>query len=565
MPDKYNQWDMDQHEEGSFPKSNLPSDYRSTKMPVELTPKDHIIGQLDKSTKSYKMTKHPENQPERVKDRFMIDPGDHYIKDDESSPFNPTDADTKKDISPIITKDGKEYRTFSGSATIYNPDDDPVKAETMTAGYGEVDKKASIDKNDGNKSVEPPISPFQPFNRMDPFIARETDLVAYNRTHIPIADVEFRKGFRHVFITRPECYIMCDEGGLSDQAANDDDFISCYNTLPYILDILSPRYLGGEINVGVDGLNSNFNYLLSNRLTSMSVNTMEIENLNNMAKSQEGQQISFPGIMKSEMNGQLQLTFTDTKYLEVSEMIRMWMLYMYKRHRGIFCPPYHGYGRVNNFGGRSFEQNKDGEVKQVISSSMDNPAYLTYHALDRAVEFPCTIFDIITNESDTRVIYFCEYIGAYPIQLSRTLNTQANQPITKLDVSVNFAYQAKIENNMKSLIHFNYNAGIVDHMGRLKTTAQESIPFLLQRDGDQEEGVNKMLGNYIGAAGMFTGSPYIVLGESSKDPTKTNRSLYSPYLKFAPITRNDAINFAANLGIVHTAYQTTGDEASLNQ
>jgi hypothetical protein len=564
MADKIQQWDMTPPKGNNVPIATQTPYDESLSRNIELSPANHIIGRFNE-TATYKMPGFDKDViPEKVKLDFMMDPSDHYIQDpDPAKTFVPQPEDGHEIYVSAIrtTEDGEKYRTFSGSATVYNPENDPYKEQVAVAGFGEVESVQSKKDND-NLVADPPTSPFHPFTRMEPLIARETTLLAYNRTHIPVADNEFRKAFRHIFITRPECYITCVEGGLSLQAKNDEDFASCYSRMPYILEILSPRYVGGgEINTGADGLNSNINFLLSNRVTGMQTNTIEMSTLTTLTKTQYGQQITIPSLMQSEMNGKLQLTFTDTKNMEVSEMIRMWMLYMTKRHIGVFAPPYNGYSFNNNFNGSTAISNLGTNPKSNVYNIKN---FTNLHPYDRAVEYPCTIFDVITNESDTKILYFCEYIGVFPTQLSRTLNTQAGGPITKLDVSVNFEYQAKIENNTKSLVHFNYNAGITDEMGRLKSGLKESIPFLLRHESDERSDMlNKQLGNYIGPAGMFTGSPYVVIGNSGTGPIPGSKQLYVPYLKFAPIVRNNDINYAANLGIVNHAEQTTGTPVNL--
>ena len=80
---------------------------------------------------------------------------------------------------------------------------------------------------------------------------------------------------------------------------------------------------------------------------------------------------------------------------------------------------------------------------------------------------------------------------------------------------------------MHNLVEFNYNAGLCDAMGKVTKEAQSSVPFLLR------EGYEDPSHNYLGAAGMFTGSPYIVL-ETAQHDSGTKTSITNPYLRFMP-------------------------------
>ena len=194
--------------------------------------------------------------------------------------------------------------------------------------------------------------------------------------------------------------------------------------------------------------------------------------------------------------------------------------------------------------------------------------YLSYHPYDRAIEFPCTIFDVITNESDTKILNMCAYLGSFPIQLNRPFNSEANGAITKMNVSVTFKYQSKIENKNTAMVLFNYNSGITDSLGRLKMdNLPEAMAFLKQDHEQHLPGSNYLLSEYIGAASMFTGSPYIVLAQTRRNnPIGANGDTvtYVPYLKFMPITVPE-LNHQANLGIVNYQDQRTGTIAALGQ
>ena len=94
-----------------------------------------------------------------------------------------------------------------------------------------------------------------------------------------------------------------------------------------------------------------------------------------------------------------------------------------------------------------------------------------------------------------------------------------------------------------SLVEFNYNAGITDNMGRVnKDTIETCLPFLVRDDPTQ-----LLLKQYIGAANMFTGSPFIILKETQKDPLDESSILIEPQLMFMSLSdtkANDQMNMS---------------------
>ena len=141
---------------------------------------------------------------------------------------------------------------FSGSTTNVNALNKETAQEILDAGtYGKYERDRV---RNGSSKRNPPISPEYPFHRMtddkkDDYVAQESLFNAYNRTRLPVADQEWRKGFRYLFFTRPECYLMFRDGGvvdLCDQAFYDEDFASSYTRMPHIIKLLSPWYVTGS-------------------------------------------------------------------------------------------------------------------------------------------------------------------------------------------------------------------------------------------------------------------------------------------------------------------------------
>jgi hypothetical protein len=454
---------------------------------------------------------------------------------------------------------------FRAAVTFVNPENNPAKRQIMDYGLENAEKDISIAEygiddpmhpepievrkatDERNATPEVPISPLHTFTRSYPERARNVIMSCYNRTRIPIADVEHRKAFRYIFITRPECYLMSSMDKPSLQAAQDEDMNTCLERAPHILQMLSPVYVTGNASAPSY---ANWNFLLSNRVQGLNAGGNTINLVDTMTKSVRGATVIPGKNLTTNVGGTLDLQFMDDKYMDVYEMLRIWMLYIHKRRTGQFFPPFNNYAQINGF---------------PTASGVGTGAggFMLTHPYDRALEYCASIFDIITNETGSKILYWCKYYGVYPTNISSALLSNAsNSALTQTaNVNATFQYQYKQENLFKNLVEFNFNAGIVDSTGRMRDNVaaylRDSIPFLYREDG--KGGTNTTsprLKNYIGAASMFTGAPYItteVSGDVNPWAYKSSgRELVQANLRFIPLHHVDErLDAVMNSGITN--------------
>jgi len=391
---------------------------------------------------------------------------------------------------------------YRGSVTPVNPENDPEKKYILENGLENNDKRnasfAAGSTSEAMASPGTPTSPIHPFTRSYADRAHNAIVTAYNRTRLPVADIEHRKAFRYIFITRPECYLLGYDGGsvrLSVQAANDEDINTSWCRMPHVIRALSPVYV-----VPSPGRPqyANWNYLLCNRVMGMSAAGQTLTVLDSVTKGVRGATVTPGKIMTSNLGGNLELSFRDTKYMDVYETLRIWMMYIHKRRTGQFFPPYNGYNYVNS-----------GFSTGVVREHM--------HPYDRALEYCASIYDIITNETGTKILYWCKYYGVYPVsaQPSMLSNENASAITGESRVNASFIYQYKQENVFRNLVEFNFNAGIFDNMGVMRSDVSSfltnEVPFLYREN--YQGGTNytsNVLRNYVGASSLITGSPFIV-------------------------------------------------------
>lgn len=484
----------------------------------ELEPSDHFII----------------NDPAMVRERNFVDdyfakPEDHFTYDVHATEFGEK-SDHKENA---LYSDGTPK--FSGSSTLVNPTGDLEKALIAEEGYDYWDtfRYNYEDLQRRDKRYPSPLSPLRPFTSTDPVYAHKSVFSSYNRTLIPIADAEFRKGFKHIMISRPECYIMWNGKGLSQQAEYDIDFNSAYTRMPHICELLSPSYIAGGRLEGTtgSGVLCNWNFLLSNMISTFSGDyKTSISTKEGMSKSIEGHTVLPGGTLQSTQGGTISITFRETKRLEVYECLKLWMLYIHKIRKGIFAPSYNGYMYENSY----------------LPATTVKADYPMYHPYDRALDYTCSIFENITNETMSQVLYWDKWYGCYPIEATLNgIDSSSNSVTGPLTVTAVFRYQYKAPacRNI-NLIEFNYNAGLVDHIGHAKTIPDTEPNYLVT---EEINGVHR----YMGPTDLFTGTPYIVMGRGPQNlVTKgfdSNR-VWVPYLRFAHCTDDD-INGYMNISL----------------
>lgn len=462
-----------------------------------------------------------------------IRPEDHFLES----------KDDPKAMKKYIERpDGTKIPIFAGSATPVNPLDDKETQTAIDFGTYAAYDEDRLYKETHDRYIQSPISPLEPFTRLDPKIARKANLLVYNRTLTPIADSAYRKGYRHIFFNRPECYIMAHPNTgvkpeLSQQASYDEDFSSAYSRMPHILRLLSPFYVSGSFSL--NNLASNWNYLLSNNVVSMSGTLQTTSNAaDTITAGVEGYTVAMGGIIESEKGGTLTIRFRETKDLEVYEFLRLWMKYIHKIKRGTFYPSYNGYQVQNDF------------IRPAEAGS-PVPTNCRYHEYDRALDYATSIFDFYTAENDAKILHWCKYYGVYPTDVSVEGLKNDNggiliSPSNGLYVDATFKFQRKLENSNTTLVEFNFNSGLTDEQGKVNTAGVTvSYPYLHRDNPD-----HLVMKNYIGAAGMFTGSPFIIMGKCQLDPLG-DESMVVPFLQFTALEDGE-LNSALNMGITNT-------------
>lgn len=493
---------------------------------------------------------------------FIKDISEHFVSLDSyhkghlSKVTNPDD-DESADNSDYNDLDQRGCKDFRGSSTLVNPESDGDR--NATAGWG----FSVVTDEDANEAgeAETMISPVVPFTRLHAIgstrkadlkyatnspqsVARITDAYAYNRFKYPVSDNEFRKGFHSTFITRPECYVCCIDGTLSEQAASDPIFSQAYIRMPHICRLLSPSYVCRDF---IGNLRHNWNFLLSNRIISVgSAPETTLETIE-PTKGVGGYTVSLGSFKTSGRGGEVTITFRESRNLEVYEFLRLWIEYIHKRYRGYLSPSYNGYQKQNGF---------------TMPGSGYNDSMLLYQVYDRSLDYCVSLFDMFTDEAMSKILFWTKWYGLFP--KSATLegmnieNGQVTAPNEGLKVTATFVYDAKETCNIQNLVEFNYNSDINTATGAAK---QEVISSPAYVNNDK----------FFGSVGMFTGPPFVVFEKSNghikpQGIVSGGEIAYAPHLKFAPVSNTeygDRINKMMNMNMIGSYYQSNDPDTGI--
>lgn len=241
------------------------------------------------------------------------------------------------------------------------------------------------------------------------------DFNYYNRFKIANPNARLIKGYPHVFFVSPMCNILSDASGvLHSQFSGDDLFEYINKTSPYILQDLSRN----------NNKNTDFSMLLSNYAKSFSLSD-EYINTDTYGKTFTGYKISFgKNNIDSKTAGSFDVTFNDTRNLDIYKLNKLWVEYISGSYRGMYSP-----------------RNED----------------IFYKVLD----YTGACYYILTAEDGESIIFWSKYYGVYPSSIPSTQYSWGDgNAVNTPDLNITFQYSWKEDFNPQALVEFNYNARI---------------------------------------------------------------------------------------------------------
>lgn len=211
----------------------------------------------------------------------------------------------------------------------------------------------------------------------------------------------------YIFFTKPDLQLLDNAGGLHSQLKDMPFFIESYNRWYNIFEELQ-----------ISKSKSPYIHILSNRVTSSldlpAITSGEVENGANIY----GDTINYRWSSgSSSSNHEFSLEFSDSKYLEVYMLFRIWDEYVNKKARGAIEPP-------------------------------------ETYILNKILHDQISIFKIIVDEDGESIIHYSKLYGVYPTNVPRDVFGNLND---NGGLSLNIGFKAAFVDDMDPLIIDDFN------------------------------------------------------------------------------------------------------------
>lgn len=353
----------------------------------------------------------------------------------------------------------------------------------------------------------------------------------YNRyKNIDGGNLIWHRTMTHVFFTRPDLNLLYNNGPLLSELKNFSEVTLLWQKDPNLFRLLTDYKRTGETH------GNNFNLLLSNQIAGFDFKDETITKVET-TKTWKDQKIIYGGSYNGRGDGEITCTFIETDELSITNLIRLWIMYIDNVTSGIWRPSYNL--RRKNIKGEDYKVNYND-----ISESSS-------HIYTRTLDYASSCYAFKIKADGEEILYWTKYYGLIPVSLSLNhLNWQAGSTDTDIKtVSVTFAYSFKKDLSPISLLEFNSVANIDDQTG--KSTAYESN-FETTFDQTLSDGrIGYPSGVHSGVP--LVGAPFIAIqsvniqnnqskfiGYSSVD--KEGKELpFSLKLKFKPVPNTDKL------------------------
>lgn len=293
----------------------------------------------------------------------------------------------------------------------------------------------------------------------------------YNRFKKPLENLGVPRGFGHVFFIKPCCNIFNENRtALNNYLIGNQMFLYAFNKYPELLKELS--------DVITSNTGHNFMLSFSNFCTGLSIDDESLAT-ESYGKSYTGFQITYGKHNNAfKTAGTLNLSFTETRDLQIYHLHKLWMEYISKCYRGQITP----------------------KLEYIASKTLD---------------YASAVYYIVTAEDGETILYWSKFYGVFPTGFPTSeFSFTSGDMIKPSDrINITYAYSFREDFDPDILMEFNYNAGIT---------------------GDEEKlNYTPLYDPKLGHSGRnLVGAPYIELVKNGSDGSKDE---YTYKLRFRTI------------------------------
>ena len=258
-----------------------------------------------------------------------------------------------------------------------------------------------------NKSINLPNNELNTYRKI-----LEHDVKYYNRFKIANPNAELQVGYPHVFFVAPMCNILSSNCALHQQFQGVELYEYINRTSPEVLQEISR----------INKRDTDFSLLLSNYVKSFSLSD-EYINTDTYGKTFTGYKISFgKNDIESKTAGTVEVSFNDTRNLDIYKLNRAWVEYISGVYRGMYMP-----------------RNED--------------------ILQKVLDYTGAIYYILTAEDGETIVFWSKYYGVFPTTMPSTQYTWGEgNAVQRPDLSISYSYSFKKDYDPFSLVEFNTNA-----------------------------------------------------------------------------------------------------------
>lgn len=334
-------------------------------------------------------------------------------------------------------------------------------------------------------------------------IAKASKYFMYNRFKVPDTNLAHNKSITHVFFTRPDLNILTLEGDANSQTKNNSETAMVWRRHPELFKLLTDCSRCGDSN--------NFNFLLSNQVTSFEIQD-ETLTQNKAGKSWNEYEMPYGDAYSARTAGEFSCNFMETSDYSIINLVKLWITYIDLVAKGAWSPSY-----------------------DLLGDGMGNIG--SSHVYSKSLDYAASAYVFKCGPDGEDVLYWSKYYGIYPLNTGASaLSWDLNNPVGDAPrLNIRFGYCYKRDMSPISLIEFNRAAGISG-----------------EKDAISENSFNVELGH---SSRPFVGPPFIEikLGETrlkdnGVDASRSRTEIRLKFKKDSGAELSDSLLYRYSMG-----------------
>lgn len=245
---------------------------------------------------------------------------------------------------------------------------------------------------------------------------------SFNRYNVAYPDYMLNGLMGTVFFTRPDLWLVDDDGNFLDQVTNDPQLYYISRTNDMVLKQLTLSY----------DATHEFIPLLCNRCESLDVNDESVEVYENIGETWTGNKMQYAKhSIRSMVAGTFNCKFAETYDLAVTHMMQGWCNYESSVYIGTMLPK-------------------------------------TEYIGDKILDYACDVYMFLHDRTNT-IKFFSKFYGVFPISVNKSVYSydSGGDAINFPEQNITFAYMARKDLSPEIIVEFNKHSSKLDPIYKL--------------------------------------------------------------------------------------------------